>query len=139
MIQTMKVIILLCAIVAITTSTKHSKDRKWIKFKGDPKILYNVGDTNDSNDILQVEEIKVHLAINDVIQQMETDMAKFGENLERYKKNLENRLKHKAKKTFMKLPQKLELRHQYGMLFNHHGYVMAGLQSLQLFLAIDLP
>ena len=39
----------------------------------------------------------------------------------------------------LKMPQKPELRHQYGMLFNHQGYVMLGLQSLQLFLAGDLP
>ena len=37
------------------------------------------------------------------------------------------------------MPQKPELRHQYGMLFNCQGYVMPGLQSLQLFLAVDLP
>ena len=36
------------------------------------------------------------------------------------------------------MPRKPELQHQYGMLFNHQGYVMPGLQSLQLFLAIDL-
>ena len=36
------------------------------------------------------------------------------------------------------MPRKLELRHQYGMLFNHQGYMMPGLQSLQLFLTIDL-
>ena len=37
------------------------------------------------------------------------------------------------------MPQKPELQHQYGMLFNHQGYVMPVLQSLQLFLAVDLP
>ena len=38
-----------------------------------------------------------------------------------------------------KMPRKPELRHQYGMLFNHQGYMMPGLQSLQLFLTIDPP
>ena len=31
------------------------------------------------------------------------------------------------------------LHHEYGMLFNHHGYLLSGLQRLYLFLAIDLP
>ena len=44
-----------------------------------------------------------------------------------------------AKQEELKLPLKPELCHQYGMLFNHNGYIMPGLQSLQLFLAIDLP
>ena len=44
-----------------------------------------------------------------------------------------------AKQEELKLPLKPELCHQYGMLFNHNGYMMPGLQSLQLFLAIDLP
>ena len=35
--------------------------------------------------------------------------------------------------------RKPELRHQYGMLFNHHGYVMSGLKNLELFLSIELP
>ena len=32
-----------------------------------------------------------------------------------------------------------ELRHQYSMLFNHHGYVVSGLKNLELFLSIELP
>ena len=44
-----------------------------------------------------------------------------------------------AKQEELKLPLKPELRHQYGMLFNHNGYMMLGLQSLQLFLTINLP
>ena len=34
---------------------------------------------------------------------------------------------------------KLELRHQNGMLFNHHGQVISGLKNMDLFLSIDLP
>ena len=35
--------------------------------------------------------------------------------------------------------RKPELRHQYGMLFNHHGQVISGLKNIDLFLSIDLP
>ena len=34
---------------------------------------------------------------------------------------------------------KPELRHQYGMLFNHQGQVISGLKNMDLFLSIDLP
>ena len=43
-------------------------------------------------------------------------------------------------KKIQKMPRKPELQHQYVcMLFNHQGDMMPGLQSLQLFLIIDLP
>ena len=35
--------------------------------------------------------------------------------------------------------RKPELRHQYGMLFNHHDQVISGLKNMDLFLSIDLP
>ena len=35
--------------------------------------------------------------------------------------------------------RKPELRHQYGMLLNHHGQVISGLKNMDLFLSIDLP
>ena len=37
------------------------------------------------------------------------------------------------------LVRKPELRHQYGMLFNHHRQVISGLKNMDLFLSIDLP
>ena len=78
-------------------------------------------------------------AVNDIIQQMEDDIVQFGEHMHRYATDLENRMKRETKKHLLKMPKKPELHHQYGILFNHHSYLMAGLQSLQLFLAIDLP
>ena len=35
--------------------------------------------------------------------------------------------------------RKPELRHQYGMLFNHHGQVILGLKNMDLLLSMDLP
>ena len=52
------------------------------------------------------------------------------------------RMKRKAsssQSTNIEFSAKPELRHEYGMLFNHHGYLIPGLQRLQLFLTIPLP
>ena len=68
----------------------------------------------------------MELAVNDIIQQMEDDIQKFGENMEQYATDLENRMKRETKKHLLKMPKKPEVHHQYGMLFNHHCYVMAG-------------
>ena len=68
---------------------------------------------------------------------MERDLNQFSTN---FKKHIDETI-HRARRSIedeLKMPKKPELRHQYGMLFNHQGYVIPGLQSLQLFLAIDL-
>ena len=134
----MRSLIVLCTIVTITLCNKHILDRKWIKFKNITDINYDKY-PEKSHELIQVDEIEVEPAVNDIIQQMEDDIVQFGEHMHRYATDLENRMKRETKKRLLKMPKKPELRHQYGMLFNHHGYVMAGLQSLQLFLAIDLP
>ena len=78
--------------------------------------------------------------MNTVIQSLERDIEGFATQLKRQIDNTIQRAKRAVRKeNELKLPLKPELRHQYGMLFNHHGYMMPGLQSLQLFLAIDLP
>ena len=68
---------------------------------------------------------------------MEEDIEQFRNDFQ--KKIDETILRvHRSTQEELKMPRKPELRHQYGMLFNHQGYVMPGLQSLQLFLAVDL-
>ena len=67
------------------------------------------------------------------------------DDLQKFRTEFKNRIDETLSRALrsiqeeLKMPRKPELRHQYGMLFNHQGYMMPGLQSLQLFLAIDLP
>ena len=89
-------------------------------------------------EIISAETVDVAPKLNKLIQSMEEDIEQFRNDFE--KKIGETILRvHRSTQQEMKIPRKLELRHQYGMLFNHQGYVMLGLQSLQLFLAVDLP
>ena len=71
---------------------------------------------------------------------MERDMDKFQTNFCNLIRDTQTRVRRSvAKQEELKLPLKPELHHQYGMFFNHNGYMMPGFQLLQLFLAIDLP
>ena len=69
---------------------------------------------------------------------MENDIEKFKTE---FQKRIDDTVSHthRSIQENTKMPRKPELQHQYSMLFNHQGYMMPGLQSLQLFLAIDLP
>ena len=69
--------------------------------------------------------------LNRLIQSMEEDIQQFKNDFQ--KKIDETILRvHRSTQDELKMPRKPELRHQYSMLFNHQGYVMLGLQSLQL-------
>ena len=67
-------------------------------------------------------------------------MQEFQEHMQKYTADVSERVKRAMQETqeyrFVRRP---ELRHQYGMLFNHHGQVIFGLKNMGLFLSIDLP
>ena len=59
---------------------------------------------------------------------------------ESYIKTMKKQIKHaNAANSDYGFMRKPELRHQYGMLFNHHGQVISGLKNIDLFLSVDLP
>ena len=66
---------------------------------------------------------------------MEKDIKKFKNE---FQKQIEETVSctRRSIKDDMKMTRNPELCHQYGMLFNHQGYMMPILQSLQLFLTI---
>ena len=67
-------------------------------------------------------------------------VREFQDHMKRYTAEVTKCVKRAAQATkdygFVRKP---ELRHQYGMLFNHHGQVISGLKNMDLFLSIDLP
>ena len=93
---------------------------------------------NDEPEILSTDSIEVRLQLNKLIQSMENDIEKFKTEFQKRIDDTISHTQHSVQEN-AKMPRKPELRHQYGMLFNHQGYMMPGLQSLQLFLTIDLP
>ena len=100
--------------------------------------MYDVQDLIDEPEILSTDSIEVRPQLNKLIQSMENDIEKLKTEFQKRIDETVSRTHHSIQEN-TKMPRKLELRHQYGMLFNHQEYMMPGLQSLQLFLAIDLP
>ena len=66
-------------------------------------------------------------------------VSDFHAELKQYMTELTERIKRATAKADYGFVRKPELRHQYGMLFNHHGQVISGLKNMDLFLSIDLP
>ena len=84
---------------------------------------------NDEPEILSTDSIEVQPQLNRLIQSMENDIEKF-------KTEFQKRIDDTVSRDWLsvqenaKMPRKPDLQHQYGMLFNHQGYMMPGLQSL---------
>ena len=60
-------------------------------------------------------------------------ISDFHAQLTEYKTELTKRIKRATTKADYGFVRKPELRHQYGMLFNHHGQVISGLKNMDLF------
>ena len=130
--------LLISVIYIITTLLQSGDTKKWVQFLEKEKISYNTDDLDLKPEIISAESIEVAPKLNRLVESMEEDIEQFKNDFQ--KKIDETILRvHRSTQEQLKMPRKLELRHQYGMLFNHQGYVMPGLQSLQLFLAVDLP
>ena len=130
---------LLAFLICIFAVLLQSGDtKKWVQFLEEENISYDKADLDFEPEIISAETVDVAPKLNRLIQSMEEDIEQFRNG---FKKKIEKTILrvHRSTQEELKMPRKPELRHQYGMLFNHQGYVMPGLQSLQLFLAVDLP
>ena len=65
-------------------------------------------------------------------------VSDYHAQLKQYTTELTERIKRATTKADYGFVRKPELRHQYGMLFNHHGQVISGLKNMDLFPSIDL-
>ena len=113
--------------------------RQWINFAMPPNVTYDVKELTENPELIQAQEIEVRKSMNKLIKSMDRDIDNFKNDFKKYIDKTNARVRQSIQQDKLKLPLKPELHHQYGMLFNHHGYMMPGLQSLQLFLAVDLP
>ena len=130
---------LLAFVICIFTVLLQSTDtKKWVQFLKEEHISYDKAKLDLEPEIISTETVDVAPKLNRLIQSMEEDIEQFRNDFE--KKIDETILRvHRSRQEDLKMPWKPELRHQYGMLLNHQQYVIPGLQSLQLFLAVDLP
>ena len=86
------------------------------------------------------KQIDIVQQINTVAAMVHKSMQEFQEHMQKYTADVTEHVKRATQETQeYGLVRRPELRHQYGMLFNHHGQVIFGLKNMDLFLSIDLP
>ena len=99
---------------------------KNVPLHGEPNIIH-------ATDILIEERISTRLAM------IRESISDFHAQMKKYTTELTERIKRATTKGDYGFVRKPELRHQYGMLFNHHQQIISGLKNMDLFLSIDLP
>ena len=77
--------------------------------------------------------------MNKILTMIRNSLTDFQAHLKQYTTELTVIIKRATTKADYGFVRKPELRHQYRMLFNHHGQVISGLKNMDLFLSIDLP
>ena len=106
-----------------------------------PVPHYDMNETEEIQPkIILAEYIDVRKPLAKISQMVHNTMQEFARRYEEYAEHVRARMKQAMEMQyphgFMRKP---ELRHQYGMLFNHRRYVISGLKNLELFLSIELP
>ena len=94
---------------------------------------------HEAPNIIYAKEILIEERLNQVSKMIDKSLQDFHTQMKRYTTDLTKRMKRATANRDYGFVRKPELRHQYGMLFNHHGQVISGLKNMDLFLSIDLP
>ena len=110
-----------------------------MKFKNVKDPAYNSSLLHEAPNIIYAKEILIEERVNKVSKMIEKSLTDFQTHLKQYTTDLTRRIKRATAKRDYGFVRKPELRHQYGMFFNHHGQVISGLKNMDLFLSIDLP
>ena len=134
----MKFLLLLLLVGACQTHTPI-KERSWVKFRKVKCPTYNGSLLHQEPDILHATDILIEEKLNKISTIISKSVSDFHAQLAEYTTELTKRIKRATTQADYGFVRKPELRHQYGMLFNHHGQVISGLKNMDLFLSIDLP
>ena len=134
----MKLLLLLLLAGACQTYTPI-EERSWVKFRKVKHPAYKSSPLQGEPNIIHAKEILIEERINKISTMIRNSLTDFQAHLKQYTKELTERIERATTKADYGFVRKPELRHQYGMLFNHHGQVISGLKNMDLFLSIDLP
>ena len=114
-------------------------ERSWIKFRKVQYPAYNNSIFHREPNIIHATDILIEERMKKISTMISTSLTDFQAHLKQYTTELTQRIKRATTKADYGFVRKPELRHQYGMLFNHHGQVISGLKNMDLFLSIDSP
>ena len=134
----MKFLLVLLFISVCQTHTPIT-ERSWVKFRKVKCPTYNGSLLHQEPDILHAMDILIEEKLNKISTMISKSVSDFHAQLAEYTTELTKRIKRATTQADYGFVRKPELRHQYGMLFNHHGQVISGLKNMDLFLSIDLP
>ena len=129
------IILLAIACQAYTPIT----ERSWVKFHKVKDPTYKSSPLHGEPDIIRATDILIEERISKISTMMRKSVSDFHAQMKQYTTELTERIKRATTKADYGFVRKPELRHQYRMLFNHHGQVISGLKNMDLFLSIDLP
>ena len=90
------------------TMLQSGETRKWVHFKEEENITYDVQDLIDAPEILSTDSIEVQLQLNKLIQSMENDIEKFKTEFQKRIDEIVSRTRHSIQEN-TKMPRKLEL------------------------------
>ena len=114
--------------------------RSWIKFKDVKTPEYGDIPMAENYNILNATIIELKEDPDMMATMIHKSTKELQRHIDSHIDSIEKRFKREAAANadygFVRKP---ELRHQYGMLFNHHGQVISGLKNMDLFLSVDLP
>ena len=134
----MKLLLLLLLAGACQTYTPIT-ERSWVKFRKVKCLTYKSSPLHREPDIIHATDILIEERISKLSTVIRKSISDSHTQLQQYTTELTERIKRATTKADYGFVRKPELRHQYGMLFNHHGQVISGLKNMDLFLSIDLP
>ena len=137
-IVTMKFLLVLLLVGACQTH-RPITERSWVKFRKVQYPTYNGSLLHQEPDILRATDILLEEKLDKISTMISKSVSDFHAQLAEYTTELTKRIKRATTQADYGFVRKPELRHQYGMLFNHHGQDISGLKNMDLFLSIDLP
>ena len=130
----------LILLVAACSANQPITKRSWIKFKDVQTPTYGDIPMAENYNILNATTIEVKEDPGIMSTMVHKSTKELQKHMDSYIESIEKRFKREAAANadygFVCKP---ELRHQYGMLFNHHGQVISGLKNMDLFLSVNLP
>ena len=114
-------------------------ERSWVNFRKVNDPTYDSVPLHGEPDIIHTTDILIEERISMLSKMVRKSVHEFHAQMKKYTTELTERIRQATTKADYGFVRKPELRHEYGMLFNHHGQVISGLKNMDLFLSIDLP
>ena len=115
------------------------EEQSWVTFRKVNDPIYESVPLHGEPDIIHATDILIEERISTLSTMVRKSVRDFHTQMKKYTTELTERIKRANTKADYGFVRKPELRHQYGMLFNHHGQVISGLKNMNFFLSIDLP